>query len=117
MKLGASTEASSVVRTEFRHTSIRTKLERSGILLLLVAMGAVFTWREPAFLSVDNLFSHLAGRIDCRASGRRRQHYASGGWLRFVGRQHGRNGADGRELRAGCVAWQRASPLLRRALR
>jgi simple sugar transport system permease protein len=59
MKLGASTEASSVVRTEFRRTGIRTKLERSGILLLLVAMGAVFTWREPAFLSVDNLFSIL----------------------------------------------------------
>ena len=59
MKLGASTEARSVVRTEFRHTSIRTKLERSGILLLLIAMGVVFTWREPAFLSVDNLFSIL----------------------------------------------------------
>jgi predicted ABC-type sugar transport system permease subunit len=59
MKFGASTEASPVVRTEFRHTSIRTKLERSGIVLLLVAMGAVFTWREPAFLSVDNLFSIL----------------------------------------------------------
>src|SRR5471030_3041791 len=59
MKLNASTEASSIVRTEFRHTSIRTKLERSGILLLLVVMGAVFTWREPAFLSVDNLFSIL----------------------------------------------------------
>ena len=59
MKLGASTEASSVARTEFRRTSIRTQLERSGILLLLVAMGAVFTWREPAFLSVDNLFSIL----------------------------------------------------------
>jgi simple sugar transport system permease protein len=27
--------------------------------LLLVVMGVVFTWREPAFLSVDNLFSIL----------------------------------------------------------
>ena len=59
MKLGASTEASSVTRAEFRRTSVRTHLERSGILLLLVAMGAVFTGREPAFLSVDNLFSIL----------------------------------------------------------
>src|SRR5580693_5004660 len=59
MKLDASTEASSVARTEFRRTSIRTQLERSGILLLLVEMGAVVTWREPAFLSVDNLFSIL----------------------------------------------------------
>jgi simple sugar transport system permease protein len=59
MKLGASTEATSAVRREFRRISIRTQLERSGILLLLVILGTVFTWREPAFLSVDNLFSIL----------------------------------------------------------
>lgn len=59
MKLGASTEATSAVRREFRRISIRTQLERSGILLLLVILGTVFTWREPAFLSADNLFSIL----------------------------------------------------------
>ncbi|TDV26815.1 monosaccharide ABC transporter membrane protein (CUT2 family) [Paraburkholderia caballeronis] len=38
---------------------LRTALERGGIVVLLVALGVLFTWREPAFLSVDNLFSIL----------------------------------------------------------
>jgi len=38
---------------------VRTHLERGGIVLLLVILVIVFTWREPAFLSIDNLFSIL----------------------------------------------------------
>jgi len=38
---------------------LRGALERSGIVLLLVALCALFTWCEPAFFSVDNLFSIL----------------------------------------------------------
>jgi simple sugar transport system permease protein len=55
----ARSEASSQARTPHVRTGIRTHLERSGLLLLLVALCIVFTWREPAFLSADNFFSIL----------------------------------------------------------
>ena len=38
---------------------VRETLERGGILVLLVLLTALFTWREPAFFGVDNLFSIL----------------------------------------------------------
>src|SRR5690349_16810026 len=38
---------------------IRAALERTGILLVLAALVAVFALREPAFLNLDNLFSIL----------------------------------------------------------
>lgn len=42
-----------------QRTGFRTRLERGGIVLLLAILVIVFTWREPAFLSIDNLFSIL----------------------------------------------------------
>jgi simple sugar transport system permease protein len=39
--------------------SLRDHLERTGILLVLAILIAVFAIREPAFLNIDNLFSIL----------------------------------------------------------
>ncbi|RKP55769.1 ABC transporter permease [Pararobbsia silviterrae] len=40
-------------------TRLREALERGGIVLLLIVLCAVFTWCEPVFLGVDNLFNIL----------------------------------------------------------
>jgi simple sugar transport system permease protein len=63
MKLSVSSQSPSGsardAHTARPRAGLRTGLERGGIVLLLFVLIVVFTWREPAFLSVDNLFSIL----------------------------------------------------------
>ena len=46
-------------RAQSAWRSLRDHLERTGILLVLAILIAVFAIREPAFLNIDNLFSIL----------------------------------------------------------
>ncbi|CAB3730064.1 Ribose import permease protein RbsC [Paraburkholderia sediminicola] len=46
-------------RAQSAWRSVRDHLERTGILLVLAILIAVFAIREPAFLNIDNLFSIL----------------------------------------------------------
>ncbi|RQP95981.1 ABC transporter permease [Burkholderia stagnalis] len=52
-------DAASGPRTHAAWHRVRETLERTGILLVLALLVAVFAAREPAFLNVDNLFSIL----------------------------------------------------------
>ncbi|MEM5403498.1 ABC transporter permease [Paraburkholderia unamae] len=55
----ASDESLARDTTRRRRHSLFVALERGGLLLVLVALGVIFTVREPAFLNVANLFSIL----------------------------------------------------------
>lgn len=62
MKPGTSSLVSDAVsgaRSRPALRGLREHLERTGILLVLAVLIAVFAIREPAFLNVDNLFSIL----------------------------------------------------------
>lgn len=62
MKPGTSSLASDAVtgtRSSPALRGLREHLERTGILLVLATLIAVFAIKEPAFLNVDNLFSIL----------------------------------------------------------
>jgi len=59
LKFPMPSESALPTRSPRTRVGIRTQLERTGIVLLLIALVVVFTWREPAFASVDNLFSIL----------------------------------------------------------
>ncbi|KVM95724.1 ABC transporter permease [Burkholderia stagnalis] len=52
-------DAASGPRTHAAWHRVRETLERTGILLVLALLVAVFAAREPAFLNLDNLFSIL----------------------------------------------------------
>ncbi len=52
-------DAASGSRTHAAWHRLRETLERTGILLVLALLVAVFAAREPAFLNLDNLFSIL----------------------------------------------------------
>lgn len=52
-------DVASAQRTQSALRSLRDQLERTGILLVLAILIAVFAIREPAFLNIDNLFSIL----------------------------------------------------------
>ncbi|KVN39966.1 sugar ABC transporter permease [Burkholderia pyrrocinia] len=52
-------DAASGPRTHVAWHRLRETLERTGILLVLALLVAVFAAREPAFLNLDNLFSIL----------------------------------------------------------
>ncbi|KVZ16237.1 ABC transporter permease [Burkholderia stagnalis] len=52
-------DAASGPRTHAAWHRVRETLERTGIVLVLALLVAVFAAREPAFLNVDNLFSIL----------------------------------------------------------
>ncbi|KVN55776.1 ABC transporter permease [Burkholderia stagnalis] len=54
-----SRDAASGPRTHTAWRRVRETLERTGILLVLALLVAVFAAREPAFLNLDNLFSIL----------------------------------------------------------
>ncbi|RQR63266.1 ABC transporter permease [Burkholderia sp. Bp9002] len=52
-------DAASGPRAHAARHRVRETLERTGILLVLALLVAVFAAREPAFLNLDNLFSIL----------------------------------------------------------
>ncbi|AOK54623.1 ABC transporter permease [Burkholderia stagnalis] len=52
-------DAASGPRTHTAWRRVRETLERTGIVLVLALLVAVFAAREPAFLNLDNLFSIL----------------------------------------------------------
>jgi simple sugar transport system permease protein len=54
-----SREAGAAQRVRPTLRNLRDQLERTGILLVLAILIAVFATREPAFLNLDNLFSIL----------------------------------------------------------